>query len=249
MFVVLAVFIIVGIPVSIASIPSMRVSDVSVTGAVVVPQVDIQNFVKQKISEKHLFLFPKSNVALFPEKEIENLITKNYPRVETVTITFPTFKSARIEIAERKTFAIWCKSEDSQDCYSLDSHGYIFDRAPIVTPSVFFIYRGEVTDNPVGQTYLVNGLFEKMNTFLERVHKLGLAIESVSNIGDDQYELFVKDDTKILFTLRDGNEKMISNLSSIIENKTVTVQNDGTLDVSLVDLRHGNKVIIKKKGE
>ncbi len=243
---VLCLVVLVGIPALISRIPALIIREVEVKGAQGVPAEEIQTFVNKELQGNHFYIFPKANALLYSQKGLEKKILLTFPQIDAVNITLSSFHSTLIEIEEKKTASLWCGDTNTAKCFSMDKKGYIFEVGPTSSQSVYFIFHGFITEEPIGQYYLPQGTLEKLLPFIEGIRFLGIDPVSLSYIGEKEYEMKIKGGGKLLFIFEGNGEKVLSNLESLLEDKSFSVLEDGALTVSAIDLRYGNKIILKK---
>jgi hypothetical protein len=152
-------------------------------------------------------------------------------------------------LKEREVKALWCKGDTLTDCYFIDANGFIFDKSPSFTQNVYFVYRGNVDGEPVGAHYLPSDMFKKAELFTERIHSSGLDPISLTYMHDGESSLSLLGGGSILFSLQDDVEKSASNLNSVLSDTSLGLVKNGSLTVASIDVRYGNKVILKKKGD
>ena len=108
------------------------------------------------------------------------------------------------------------------------------------------MYTGNISGDPIGQYFLEPEQFNKLRVFIDGVKNLGLQPVALSTISDNSYQIHDKNSGVIIVSLED-TEKTLSNLESIISDTTLGVLKDGNLQVRSLDLRYGNKIILKKE--
>jgi hypothetical protein len=119
---------------------------------------------------KYLWLFPKTNLFLYPESSIQKELEDQFPRLENISLSIKNNKTLEVSLSERKALYTWCgdtppkitdvglpQSGNTPDvgilqgrsptsgvsnCYFLDENGYIFDQAPYFSGEVYFKFYG-----------------------------------------------------------------------------------------------------------
>ncbi|MDO8424293.1 MAG: hypothetical protein Q7S54_01635, partial [bacterium] len=155
------------------------ISEVSVSGAIVVKEEDIALAVEAIISGHYLFLVPKGNALIYPGGQIEKKLLQAFPRLSAVAASLEGMRLLRIDAAEREPFALYCSSalspEDASECYFLDDNGFIFDEAPSFSGSVYFIYaKVPPLPEPVGREFLPTEEFKPLSQFIGSLEDLGI---------------------------------------------------------------------------
>lgn len=240
---ILAALIIV--PTFLLSLPSIQVKEFSVSGATSIASGELIESVKNFSSGKYFYLIPRTNFIFFPKKTIKRNILDEYPRIENIDINLASLHSAELNIKERKPYAMFCDSAEAEHCYFLDRTGFIYSPGINANSKIYFLYRGVILGEPLKKYYLPEN-FSELNSLIDEIKNMGLPPESIRHLGGSEFELQVKGG-KIIFRLEKNNDRIISNLDSILQDKDLSVLKDGELTVASIDLRYGNKAVLKKK--
>jgi POTRA domain, FtsQ-type len=239
---------IIAVPVFLSRAQFLRVQTITVTGNSIIQSADIESLVRDSLAGNYWYLFPKANIALYPKDQVRKEIASKFSRIESFDIKRASLTSIAIHIVERKPESLWC--EDAQEngvrCYFIDDTGLIFDEAPKFSPDVYFVYTGAVIGEPVGARYLNEESFSKLKTIIKGMQTLSLEPSVLDSISDNSYEVILKKGGSIFFSLEDDGSKILSNLESVLSDQALSVFAGGRLTVSSLDLRYGNKIIIKK---
>jgi hypothetical protein len=226
---------------------AIQIRDIEVTGTSAISSGDVKAVAEEALKGKYFFIIPRSNAIFYPNSKMSERIIKQYPRIENIDISLSSFHSIKIDITERKAIAVWCDSLEPSNCFLIDKSGFVFDKSPNISANVYFVFKGQLAGDPVGKYYLsADGQFVKIRQFIENVKNLGIEPNALSFFRDQEYELGVKGGGKILFLFEGNGERALSNLRSVLDDLTLKVLSDGMLNVSGIDLRYGNKVILKK---
>ena len=227
------------------SISSLQVRNFTVLGAVSINEDDIKKTAVDVSGGKYFTLLPKTNFLIFPKKALEMKILNDFPRTQGVEVNLTSLQDAEINIKERKPFAIWCDSENPEKCYFMDSKGYVYAEGINATAGVYFIYRGGFEGSPMRQNYLPE-FFVKLNLLIDEIKKMGVTPLSVEPINENEFEISAEGG-KIIFPLEENTSRIISNLDSILQDQSLFAIRDGRLQVESIDLRYGNKAVIKRR--
>lgn len=246
---VVAVFIFF---VYVAHRPELQISDISVDGNEVVTKEEIQGVTREVLSGKYLWLFPRTNVFVYPERKLIATLHTSFQRINDIEVSIPQLGALSIVVTERSPFALWCAGSDTETegiapCYFLNDEGFIFAQAPEYTGNVFFqFYGGGVDANPVGRWYLVdNDEFHRVNTFINAIRKLAPTPISFTVLNADDAEILMEDGSRLVFGRMQNFSELIENLKSILATDELDSVDDSVLDY--IDLRFGNKVYFKYK--
>lgn len=246
----LAIFLIAfGIPLYIVRLSSLQIKTVTVTGVTSISSEEIVSNTEGILNQNYFYVIPKRNMFFYPGSTIEKTLKDFFPKIETIRVHREPDRALHIEITERTAKGAWCATSTLDDCYLLDAVGYIFAKSPTFTDAVYFVYRGDNnTDNPIGHSYLTLDQFTQIQSVVSRIQLLALTPISVSYIQNNEFEIMVEGGGSIFISLRDNVDKNISNLESVLSDSGAAMLVDGKLTVQSIDLRYGNKIIIKKKG-
>lgn len=238
------------LPVFLSRAKFLTIQTISVSGNSVVQSSEIESVVRDELQGNYLHLFSKANIALYPKSKIKTAISEKFSRIQSFEVRSTSLTSISIIITERKPESLWCKDMQGETgCYFIDSKGLVFDEAPKFSPDVYFVYTGGIQGEPIGARYGTEESFAKLKLVVAGVRDLNLEPVAVDSISDNSYAIHLKRGGVIYFSLHDDSEKIISNLESVLSDPTISVFQNGVLTVSSLDLRYGNKVILKKRGE
>jgi hypothetical protein len=142
----------------ISRLNALNINNIEVTGNQIVDTNAIKNIVKQQISGKYFFFFPKTNIFFYPENNIKNALQDKFKILEDINLSVKNNHTLEISLSERKGTYIWCGStpptspdvepqnvsgdSTSGDCYFIDESGYIFDQAPYFSGEIYFKFYG-----------------------------------------------------------------------------------------------------------
>ncbi len=239
--------------------PKFVVTDIKVEGTHIIDPQAVGDLVLEDISGNYIYLFKKANTFILPEAKIREDILEKFQRTEKLEIKRVGFRTLLITISERSGSYLWCGSSipiDSaklgDDCYFLNTDGYIFDTAPYFSGEVYFKFYVPLGEGvlPMGAHVLPKEIFKNIITFIDGVSALGLHSVSIVMNDENQYELYlsrtVTSNPKILFNKESDLTTILSNLTAAInkpEFKNEVLSKYSTLNY--IDLRFKNKVLYK----
>ncbi|MFC1720777.1 cell division protein FtsQ/DivIB [Patescibacteria group bacterium] len=226
------------------------ISEISVSGNEIVKESDIQESVRKEMLGKYLWLFRKDNIFIYPKGDIEEAVFAIDKRIRALNIHRDSLTSVAVEIFERKPEYVWCesKTETGEKCFFMDELGYIFVEAPQFSGSVFFTFytprefnlRNDSDDGVLGNQLFEISEFEKFIAFKKEVEKIGFETIGFVEKEENDFELLLTDDSKIIFNEEQNFDDLLENLDSSID----TIQTS-TEPLEYIDLRFGNKVFYK----
>jgi len=206
----------------------------------------VKALVEKELEGKYFYLIPRKNIIFYPKQRIEEKLFEIFPRINSLSINLKKASFLEITLALRKPISLWCKDTKNEKCYFLDEKGFIFDEAGNFSDGIYFIYRGEVADSPLGSMYIEEEKFALLRSFIADIRDLGFFPQEISPIGAGSYDLTVSGG-HILFSIEDNSADVLTNLSSLLGDARLSILKGSELQVESVDLRYGKKIIFKKK--
>jgi CHASE3 domain sensor protein len=237
----------------------INIEKIEIKGNRVVETQKIESAVNKVISGKYLWIFPKRNSLIYPTKKIKNKLSQEFKRLKDITIEVDPneLQILNITVSEYKAKYLWCgntipENFTSQQCYFLDSDGYIFDEAPYFSGEVYFKFYGNInSENPIGSNFS-NTYFTKIISLKEAIEKMNLKPTTFYLEDADEGSIYLSSNfqapnaPKIMFKLDSDYPKLIENLQSAITTEPLQTKIKTDLTSLLyVDLRFGNKVYFK----
>lgn len=242
--------------------PRVTIHSVTVSGMHIINPSDIESRVTAEISGKYLFLFAKKNSFIYPRRKIMADLLQQFPRIDTLSVYRDNLYTLHIAITERAGSYLYCgatvpelASEIGENCYFVNSDGYVFDTAPYFSGSVYFKYYMTLPDqaggNPLKQQITTPESFHMLARFVDGVTALGFTPDYVVIDPDGTGTLFLSapDTThspKIIF-------KNDASLGTVLDNLTVSMSKKEFANeikskyttLLYVDMRFSNKVVYK----
>lgn len=237
----------------------LMVSDVVTHGNDIVSTEDIKKIALEDISGTYFLVVPKKSVFFYPALRIKQDILNTFPRIDNVETDITDNTKLRIDVTERKPFALWCgetyvdTNEDLGNCYFIDEGSFIFATAPDFTGNVFFKYFGPLAETspdsiaPIGGTFMVTTEFQGLQLFLEGFKGFGYDPVSLARRDERDFELELADGAKIIFGGDQSLNILLDNLQSVVDSEAF--QASASKKLEYIDLRFGNRVYYKFIGE
>lgn len=258
----ISVLIIITTGIFISRTKQLQIQKVVVRGNYIVPAEEVQAAVNVVLKEHFLWLIPKSNVMLYPMNRLNEVVSSQFQRFNTVEFHLENWSTLVIDVTERNNVYLWCNMlpaaavGKTQICYYVDDHGYIFSRSPSFSGNVYFVFYGNYTwgenESPVGKK-----LFEKDMYFRDVIRfKEGLAAEGLKPYGFITYSTGVSsfllssslNDTKqkIVFTAAQDLPTLYTNLLLALTSEDLKKQlGESFATLQYFDLRYDKKVYYK----
>ncbi len=245
----------------------IRISEVSLRGGVLITQDEISEKVFEYMKGSHFWLYPKNNAIWYQKKGLEKYLKESFQRIDTVNIYIEGFRTMIINVEERKPFAIWCDTLPNQNkvstttmmedgslpgnCYFMDQNSAIFSESPHFSGDAYFKYYGMIaTDKPIGLYYISSSTkFQEISTFIELVRGISIKPLYLVAKGDNDFSLHISGGGQIFFDLKKPLSEVAQNLVSLLRTPALSTSTNKDLPVDYIDLRYGNKLFYKLKGE
>jgi len=222
------------------------IQNFSISGVDDQKTLDVNSMITNEISGKYPFFFSKKNIFLYPKNNIKQKILA-LPFVQNVEINEKGLNEVVVLIEEREESARWCEDVtlESSKCFSVDENGYIFGE---IATSTAFIYHGLISDIPIGQQILSPDEFKKVQFFVRELGRMGIS-PSKARFGESGYiTISLLYGGKLIVNTNDNLSHILSNISSILADKTVVPSVSGFLEkLDYIKLDSGNKVVYKLK--
>lgn len=248
LFFVLVLVILVAGSAYLLKRPEVMIKNIILDGNETVPTEEIVGFVREKLSGSYFFVFPRSSIFIYPQRQIEESIPLKFTKIENVEVVFNSFDSISVTVKERNPKALWCGENRLEggipECFFLDEKGLLYTRSPAFTGDVYFRFYGPLGEgSSIGQHFLPESKFKEISFFLQFLMESDIQAVELAVGNENDYELYLENGTKVLFA-QDGDLSLIlDNLQSILLSDDL--KEHGTVGIDYIDLRFGNKVYYK----
>lgn len=244
-FFLFVVLLLVG-TIFLARVSFLRVTRVEVLGSQSVAASDLQQLVLQELEDSYFFVFPKSNVFLYPKKAIVAKLLASYPSLKGATTNIKDFQSITVTVEERHPEALWCSDLSSSPCFFLDGEGVIYAQAPAYSAPVYDLYLGTAAGKTLPRQFLLPGQFRALSALVAAVRKdAGIAIERVSVDAHDDVRMWFANGFVLLFVLKEAGGDVYERFTLALGSEPF--KNRKFSDFEYLDLRFGDKLYYKLK--
>ncbi|MFA6301273.1 MAG: hypothetical protein WC609_02895 [Candidatus Paceibacterota bacterium] len=239
----------------LSGLKSLNINSIEITGNKIIETEMIRTAVEQTIYGKYLWLFPKSNLLIYPKNSIKHNLQNSFRRIGSIDLTIKDSQTLVVNMTEREAKYVWCgdvlpeANDDNQKCYFMDSAGYLFDEAPYFSGEVYFKFYGKV-DAPLG-AYYFKQYFEHLIAFKEALVNMGLRPVALYIINYDEAHMFLSRGTslaepKIIFNPSGDFKNTEENLDAALNTEPLLSKfKNEYSSLQYIDLRFGNKVYDK----
>lgn len=237
----------------VSRIDGLEIKNIVVSGNEVITSEEIEEEVFRALSENRFVFFSGKNKFIYSKSFVSLSLKKNIPRILDIQIKREE-NALLVDIVERKRSYLWCGEylSEENECYFLDNSGFIFDTAPQFSSGIYFTFYSKIEGGPVGQYILDFDIIKDIDLFIEEMSLLGLPINSLSYLGDGQYEVFINISRKssflpkILFTKDQSLDEVYNKIASIVDEepfKSDFEKNENGLEY--IDVRFKNRVFYR----
>jgi len=214
----------------LSQLKSITISTIEVQGNNVVSVQELTTIAENELAGNYWYLFSKSNIALYSEKNITASVYDLYKRIKKIDVGRRNLQTIYMRVEEREPYALWC----TDVCYFLDDRGYIFAEAPEFTSMVYFTYEIPLSSDPIGTQLFTEKEFSEIELLLKSLRDLGLVPIKISLIDEIDFEVQLEDESAIMFSRNQDFAEVFDNLESVYN------EIDGLLEY--IDFRFGSKV-------
>ncbi len=261
-FGIILVLLVVGMS-FLSRVKKLNIYEISVEGNKIIDTDTVRKVTEEKLSDYYIWLFPKTNLFLYPKNGLKTTLADTFKRFENIDLSLENTNTLKIKVTERSPEFMWCGNTphvagERESCYFLDTYGYMFDEAPYFSGEVYFkfyetIHTPEDNSNPSG-SYIAKGYFDKLILFKNTLTEMDLKPVMI-HIGDDNNIKIGLSRTKasgnppeIIFKKDADIQKISANLKAALNAEPLLSKfKKEYASLEYIDLRFGNKVYYKFK--
>ena len=239
----------------VSYLPRFTVQTIQVQGTEQLDPALIRSYVGSVIDDGSYHFLSRSNIFLYPKTVVEQGIVESFPRVKTAIVTRDGVlgQDVTVTIAERAPFAQWCTSIDQSDCYAMDDQGYIFSTAASSTDTVRFaqpyLFTGGIATNTptvIGQTFApghVPGVLALLHLLIQNDDLTPVSVD----VQDDQdFSVMFSQGFLLKASYGEDANALARNIQLVLGSDVLKDQQE---NLEYIDLRFGNRVYYKLKGQ
>jgi cell division septal protein FtsQ len=242
-------------------IDSFLVKSIHVHGNKVVLDEHIISTADEVLEGNYFFVVPRRNSFFIPRQSIKEQIVSEFLRIEHVSLSLDEVGKLSIHVVEREPTAVWCKSriEESErnrdECYFMDTSGFVFASAPEFSGSVFFKYFGslEMEENPIGKQFLSPEEFASLRGLILSLRSIGIQPISLNlnQSSDIIIEISDRDmnsplaGSQLRLNHEEDFEQVYADIQSVLRNPDFINEYEKKGNLSYMDFRFGNRVFYK----
>lgn len=219
--------------------PPFQVQAVRVMGNEEVSERKIQSVSLDRLWRKFLF-FPTASILLVDTQDIQDVLLRSIPELETVSIQreFPNILT--IFVKERSTAALWCQE---LRCVAIDSNGVAFKEAEPSPGSITI--QGQAHPLNFKETVVAKDVLDAILYFAKEAKRRSLFLEeelSFEIVSESQIHAYTKEGWDVYFTQTRDLSWQITKLQTVLENK---IPPDKRRKLEYIDVRFGDQAYFK----
>lgn len=188
------VLIVIGLLAWGAHQPSVRISTVAVEGNTVVASADVERAVREALSGKYVFLFPRDNAFIYSDSALEGTLAYQFKNFKTVKVSLSGLTGLTVSVTEREPKALWCGTTartPAAGCSFVDADGLVYATAPDFSPGAYVALYGPLTatdladpEMPLGYAYLDRARLTALFALITSVNDLVAPVHTFALEGD-----------------------------------------------------------------
>lgn len=236
--------------------PQFTFQHVTVTGTATMDAALMQQFVEGELqNESHGFISGR-NIFIYAFRPLERSIMAHNPIVKNARVSRDTSlgNGIIVDIEERNPYARWCTEGGS--CYKMDDTGLVFAKLGVTPTSSLaspYIFSGKLStttppslaEEPLGDTF-AGVHFVGITNLLRGLGQSGHIAYGASLQNEQDFFIPLEDGFYIKASYGENPDTLVKNLNLVLSSDALK---DKKADLEYVDLRFGNKVYYKLKGQ
>jgi hypothetical protein len=223
---------------------TFTVSAVNVSGGETIRAEAVHSLVEAELSGTYFGLIPKRFSFFYPKEAIVNSLG-NVERLKDPQVSLLDKRTLEVSFDEYRPDALWCRSNEGEDCLFLDDSGYAFAVAPQLSGNSLIRYYSLNTDVKL-KTRPVS--VEDYQVTKEFVFLLGDSNWFVSKVEvDSTRDVFyiLESGGEIKASLADGPLKPFTYLQTLLGSEDFKHLQPGNF--KYLDLRFGTKIFVNEE--
>lgn len=240
----------------------LNINEVEILGNKVLDTEILKKAVDKQITGKYLWLFPKTNIFIYPKNTLKNNLQDEFKRIKDMSLTIKNTKTLEVSLTEREAKYTWCGempdsavkpletsgfTAEDQKCYFVDEDGYVFDEAPYFSGNVYFKFYGTLSES-----YFSKQNFKQLISFRDVLVGMGLKPIALYATNDGDIQIFLLStnlsslEPKILLKADADFQNVAENLQAALDTEPLKSKFKNKYStLEYIDLRFGNKVYDK----
>lgn len=158
-----------GIILGVSWLPHIRVSAIDIEGVEGSRAEAIESVARKHIEGRYLYVFPKSNILIYPKHSLTKDLYDQFPRLAAVQVQARNFRTISIVVHERVPESLWCGRvpEERVPCVFMDEGGVAYEAAAEFSGTVYTEYFGSTTKTTLPNQYLAPEQFRSLTALVQ----------------------------------------------------------------------------------
>lgn len=223
---------IVGFFLLVVNLSFFRVTSVEIIGQTSADQATIKQFVDNQLAGRYFGLVPKSSVFFVSKGILIKNITKQFPGLAKVTITWPDLNTLAITVTDRESKVLWCiDGEKDKKCYYLEPAGTAYQEAPNFSDSLYIELHSKLPLQKIGDKVIDPKALIRSTAFLNFV-KSSISLWPSPDLQLLKADVYSQNDFiailvkpsdpvwqgRVLFNIDQSANTIITNYHSVLKN-------------------------------
>lgn len=233
----------------ISYLPRFSIFSITVSGAKEISPQLIADYAQTILHDGSYHFLSRSNIFFYPRTQIENAIVVDFPRIKSAHVSRNALLSTemKIKVQEREAYALWCHSAQ---CYTMDEGGFMFaleEAGASSTPFTHYVFEGGIAESsePIGQTFIKAHL-PGLLTLLKVLGQAGFTPQGAVVESDQDFSVPLGEGFILKASFGEDADALTKNLQLVLSSDVLMGKEK---EIEYVDLRFGNRVYYKLKGE
>ncbi|MEK7576106.1 MAG: FtsQ-type POTRA domain-containing protein [Patescibacteria group bacterium] len=224
-----------------------QVDDVLFTGLSQTPEADVREYLDVQLLQKKFFVLPANVIWLVSPDALAIALTRTFPTLKSVRIVRKYPRSLEVRAVEFAGWGVLCHGEP-EECFWIDRGGVAFDHAPgfsgIIVPKIRDKREREFK---LGERQLSDKMMQLIAYFDERAvsNDYLQSLQFTIDARDQTLRVTARGGWDILLLEGSDPESAYKNLKTSLEGEI----KDKVANLLYIDLRFGNRIFYKFKGE
>ncbi len=229
---------------------SLQIKNVAISGAHTLPSSTVEAFVRDRLAGEYWYAFSKSNIFLYPRRQITTDLIQAYPVLASADVHAVDFHTIAVNVVERSPRALWCTSSDSAPsvhCFFMDENGIVYGEAPRFSEPVYLSYYGSTTGSALPKQFLTPPEFQALSALVDALaQKVSeSAIAAVEVDANRDVSVRFANEFTLRFALSNAGGDVFERFSLALTSEPMTAHK--LSDFQYLDLRFGDKLYYKLK--
>ncbi len=254
------IILIVGVFLILLNLSFLRVNNVKIIGQTSADPDTIKEFVNKQLTGRYLGLVPKSSIFFVTKSVLVNGVSREFPGLAKVSITWPDLNTLAILIVDRESKVLWCvDGEKDKSCYYLSPEGLAYQEAPSFSDALFIELHTKQPLKKIGEKVIDPKTLIRTTAFLNFMKssmtlwpKSGLLLSRAEVYSQNDFIAFLFDpanpawQAQVLFNVDRGANNLITDFHSVLKNdKFQSDWKAGNGGLNYLDLRFPGKVFYR----